>query len=123
MAYAGSCLCGAICYQVKGEFVSSSHCHCTMCQKQHGAACGSYGNVSFRQLEWVRGQEWLSQYESTTGVFRGFCSQCGSSLTWSNTAETPACIAISLGTLDTPYEQKVTKQIFTDTRVSWKTDA
>jgi hypothetical protein len=61
----------------------------------------------------------LHLYESTPGVFRGFCSQCGSSLTWANTAETPDRIAVSLGTLDTPYEQKVTKHIFTDTRVTW----
>lgn len=90
-----------------------------MCQKQHGAACGSYGNLSVRQLEWVRGREWLRLYESTTGVFRGFCSQCGSSLTWTHKIETPDCIAVSLGTLDTPFEHKVTNHIFTDTRVSW----
>lgn len=119
MPYQGSCLCGAICYQVDGEFKSTSHCHCTMCQKQHGAACGSYGNVSVRQLEWRRGQEMLRLYESTPGVFRGFCSTCGSSLTWANQAETPDRIAIALGTLDTPYEQKVTKHIFTESRVSW----
>jgi len=119
MSYAGSCLCGAICYHVNGEFKSTSHCHCTMCQKQHGAACGSYGNISVRQLEWRHGHELLHLYESTPGVFRGFCSQCGSSLTWANTAETPDRIAVSLGTLDTPYEQKVTKHIFTDTRVTW----
>jgi hypothetical protein len=119
MSYAGSCLCGAICYHVDGEFISSSHCHCTMCQKQHGAACDSYGNVSLRQLEWRQGQEMLHLYESTPGVFRGFCSKCGSSLTWANTAETPNSIAVSLGTLDTPFKQTVTKHIFTESRVSW----
>ncbi|TFH73727.1 GFA family protein [Gammaproteobacteria bacterium LSUCC0112] len=119
MLYAGSCLCGGIGYQVDGEFKSTSHCHCTMCQKQHGAACGSYGNISVRQLEWRRGQELLLLHESTPGVFRGFCSTCGSSLTWANQVETPDRIAIALGTLDTPYEQKVTKHIFTESRVKW----
>lgn len=38
----GSCLCGAVRYQVDGPPKRVAHCHCTLCQKHHGAAFGSY---------------------------------------------------------------------------------
>ena len=34
--FRGSCLCGEVVYQVRGEIASTSHCHCKMCQKQLG---------------------------------------------------------------------------------------
>ena len=64
MSYAGSCLCGAMCCYVDGEFKSTRHCHGTICQKQHGAACGSDGNLSGRHLEWRQRQEMLHLCES-----------------------------------------------------------
>lgn len=119
MIYNGSCLCSAIRYQVIGDFESTSHCHCTMCQKQHGAACGSYGTLDNSQVQWLSGLDTISYYQSSPGVLRGFCSHCGSSLTWVSESQSPGKIAIALGTLDTPYENSVTRNIFTETRVKW----
>jgi len=32
----GSCLCGAVCYQVTGDVYGPSVCHCSQCRKQSG---------------------------------------------------------------------------------------
>ena len=37
-ALRGSCLCGGVRFEITGPLMRSSHCHCRMCQKQHGAA-------------------------------------------------------------------------------------
>ena len=42
----GSCLCGGVRYRADGAVEHASHCYCTMCQKQHGAAAGSYANLA-----------------------------------------------------------------------------
>ncbi|MYM83233.1 hypothetical protein GTP44_14865 [Duganella sp. FT50W] len=42
----GSCLCGGVRYRAALPVSHASHCYCTMCQKQHGAAAGSYANVA-----------------------------------------------------------------------------
>ncbi|NMM36457.1 MAG: GFA family protein [Glaciimonas sp.] len=113
----GSCLCGRVKYQVTGDIRSASHCHCTMCQKQHGAACGSYANVDRAGFSYASGADAVAAYESSPGVTRGFCQICGSSLTW-HSEKSPDCIAVSLGTLDAPYLGAV-EDIFTETRVGW----
>ena len=41
----GSCLCGAIRYEIDGPLGAAGHCHCTMCRKAHGAAFGTYSRV------------------------------------------------------------------------------
>lgn len=114
----GSCLCGGVHYRVDGPVHSASHCHCTMCQKQHGAACGSYANVARADFVYERGAELVTEYNSSPGVTRGFCRVCGSNLTWHSLAAATR-IAVTLGTLEPPYEGPVERELYTDTKVSW----
>ena len=97
--YEGSCLCGAISYKIDGEIKSVSNCYCTMCQKQHGAAFATYGNILKDDLQ-LMGLDNLSVFESSEGVSRKFCTNCGSSLFWK--PEESSYIYISAGTLDSP---------------------
>ena len=34
----GSCLCGAVSYEVRGPFTRFGHCHCSRCRKASGSA-------------------------------------------------------------------------------------
>lgn len=100
----GSCLCGAIHYEARAEIKAASHCHCSMCQKAHGAAFGSYGNVPVGSFAFTQGADLVRHRESSPGVTRSFCTQCGSPLTWhSEHGDAAAWISFSLGTLDTPF--------------------
>ena len=38
----GSCLCGAVTWEVSGEPNTAYHCHCKICRKVHGAAFATY---------------------------------------------------------------------------------
>ena len=116
--YKGSCLCGAVRYEIDGPIEHTSNCWCTMCQKQHGAASGPYANVATRALRFVQGAGMLTRYASSPGVERTFCTVCGSTLTWQAEA-TRERIGITLGTFDTPYEGKVTRELYVEDKPGW----
>ena len=116
--YQGSCLCGAISYKISGEIKSVSNCYCTMCQKQHGAAFVTYGNILKDDIQ-ITGLDNLATYESSQGVTRKFCSKCGSSLIWEGSPEYPEWTSVALGTLDTEFQPKKVKEIYTETRPCW----
>jgi hypothetical protein len=114
----GSCLCGAVAYRAAGPVERASHCYCTMCQKQHGAAAGTYANVARAALTIERGEAFIAEYASSDHGRRTFCRQCGSTLFW-RSEESPDRIAITLGTLDMPYTEPVEVELYTDTKPAW----
>ena len=42
----GSCLCGAVRYEVSDPFEEMHHCHCSKCRKAHGAAFSTFARTS-----------------------------------------------------------------------------
>jgi hypothetical protein len=114
----GSCLCERIRYQIDGEVKRASHCFCTMCQKQHGAACGTYANVASAAFSYRSGEDSVVAYESSPGITRCFCRHCGSTLTW-QMAQHNGRIAVTLGTFDTPYDGEVNEEIYPDNKPHW----
>jgi hypothetical protein len=115
--YSGSCLCGAVRYEIDGPIDRTSNCWCTMCQKQHGAAFGPYGNIAADALKFVQGLDAITRYASSPSVERTFCKVCGSNLTWQMHASRR--IAVTLATFDTPYEGKVTHNLHFDSKPGW----
>jgi len=103
----GSCLCGAVRYEVTGELRDVVDCHCAMCRKTHGHI-GAYTATpkgSLRLTE-TRGLKW---YPSSTDARRGFCSECGGSLFFDPAKRD--YVAIAAGTLDPPTGLKTVVQI------------
>ncbi|MGU9857639.1 GFA family protein [Pseudomonas sp. LF245] len=99
----GSCLCGAVTYQVTAPLKAVTHCHCRKCQKSHGAAFASYASAPRSAVSIRAVADALKSYESSPGVTRQFCLACGSSLFWQDAKGLyPEWISIALGTLDTP---------------------
>jgi hypothetical protein len=114
----GSCLCGGVAYRAEGPVRDASHCYCTMCQKQHGAAAGSYANLASAGLVIERGGELVAEFASSDHGRRSFCKVCGSTLFWRST-QTPERIAVTLGTLEPPYDGPVERELFTETKPAW----
>src|SRR4051812_10325720 len=114
----GSCLCGGVAYRAEGPVRGASHCYCTMCQKQHGAASGSYANVARAGYVIERGAELVTEYASSEHGRRAFCRVCGSTLSWRST-QTPDRIAVTLGTLEPAYDGPVEDEWCTETKPSW----
>ncbi|MEA3054338.1 MAG: hypothetical protein QOG72_3241 [Sphingomonadales bacterium] len=76
----GSCLCGAVSFEVKGDLPAPDACHCTSCRKSTGHYLVST-DVPRDSLT-IEGAENVGWYRSSEKVRRGFCSTCGSTLFW-----------------------------------------
>lgn len=76
----GSCLCGALEYQVGSLAGPVVHCHCRTCRKAHSAVFASTARADREQFRWTRGESQLGSYASTPGKLRWFCRNCGSHL-------------------------------------------
>jgi|TARA_B100000035_G_scaffold42920_1_gene32103 hypothetical protein len=109
----GSCLCGAVKYEVHGPLFDVLHCHCRNCRKQNGHFSASTG-CKKNDLK-ILGEENLAWYNSvkdvTKGVKRGFCSVCGSVLVWN--PEDGDDLWFSAGSLDDVSGIKVRGHIWT----------
>jgi hypothetical protein len=77
-AVTGSCLCGAVRYELQGAPSGASCCHCSMCQRASGGAFQVYASVPLAALRWTSGQPRI--YRSSSWASRGFCADCGSPL-------------------------------------------
>ena len=73
----GGCQCGAIRFRVEA-LGRPSFCHCRMCQKAFGSTGGAL--VTAKGLTWTRGS--LAHFQSSARIRRGFCSACGTPLTF-----------------------------------------
>jgi hypothetical protein len=75
----GSCLCGGIRFEITGEPLWLSYCHCARCRKAGGMA-----NLSIRaeHFRWIRGEDLVTRYEPEPPfhLVRCFCSRCGTYL-------------------------------------------
>lgn len=117
--YKGSCLCGSVRYEINSQPKAVSNCHCTMCQKQHGAAFSTYGSVPQESMVYLSGESSLTTYKSSAGIRRRFCSVCGSNIEWSGSRKYPEWVSFAVASLDTPFSPAKVTEINTDTRACW----
>ncbi|MBM3519273.1 MAG: GFA family protein [Alphaproteobacteria bacterium] len=104
----GSCLCGAVKYEVHGPLRDVVACHCEQCRKQTGnyMSATAAQDQDFRISE-GRGLKW---YHSSDTAKRGFCGECGSVLFWKG--EGRDYTAVTAGSLDGASGLKLEGHIF-----------
>ncbi|MGH6951360.1 MAG: GFA family protein [Vitreimonas sp.] len=76
--HTGSCLCGAVRYEVAGPFDMMAHCHCSMCRKHHGAMFSTFVSAPLSGFHFTSGQDRIAIYKSSEDGRRPFCRSCGS---------------------------------------------
>lgn len=79
-AHEGGCYCGAVRYRINGAPEWSVHCHCRSCQMALGGAFITWAKVAAANFAFLRGGVRIC--EKTRGVKRGFCGDCGTTLTY-----------------------------------------
>jgi hypothetical protein len=106
----GSCLCGAVAFEITGPLDDALACHCTQCRKQTGNYWVST-HVANADLKFTRdgGLKWFS---SSPGTRRGFCQECGSSLFWKKDGSDVT--SMCLGAIDGKSDLKLAGHIFCD---------
>lgn len=116
----GSCLCGAIIYEVERLDMPILHCHCTTCRKAHAAVYAPTAGVYRENFRWLQGQEKLSAYESSPGKTRFFCSVCGSHIVASRDAQPH--VVLRVATLDDDPNETPKGHIWISHDVPWLQD-
>lgn len=95
----GGCFCGAVRYKITGPPEWTSHCHCRSCQRAVGAAFTSWTGVKKENFGVTKGKISICTWP---GVERGFCNNCGTSLTYVAEEGWPDLVSILVPTLDDP---------------------
>lgn len=115
----GGCLCGNVRYETTAEPLEVNHCHCLSCRKHNGAPVATLAGFKKDQLTW-HGKE-RTVYESSKGVGRAFCSNCGTPLTWEGDAgeELGSIYEVHVSTFDDPELLVPTSHVFEAERISW----
>jgi hypothetical protein len=112
--YTGSCLCGAIKYEVTGEPVRTAVCHCDDCRKATGSSYAT--NFFFKEEDIVvtQGTPKEFQHKSDAGntMTKQFCGDCGSQL-FGIGSGSPGVKHIKAGTLDNVGDLKPAISVFT----------
>jgi len=104
----GSCLCGAVSFEVDGPLPPPDACHCTQCRKHSGHIFVSTDVP--RTAVTIHGGEHVTWYHSSEKVRRGFCSTCGSSLFWDPIHRDK--LAIAMGAFDRPTDTRIAIHVF-----------
>ncbi|MCY1044949.1 GFA family protein [Corallococcus sp. bb12-1] len=104
----GSCLCGAIRFEVTVPLRPPDACHCSRCRKQSGHFWASTDVP--RDAVTIHGADKVTWFRSSEKVRRGFCSTCGSSLFWDPLQKD--IIAIAMGAFDAPTDTRLAMHIF-----------
>lgn len=99
----GSCLCGAVSFEVTCALPPPDACHCSQCRKQSGHFWASTDVP--RTAVTIHGAENLTWFRSSEKVRRGFCSTCGSALFWDPIQKDK--IAIGMGAFDLPTSTRL----------------
>ena len=111
----GGCQCGAIRYTL-GQRPQNVHvCHCRMCQKAVGGPFAIICPVLKPAFHVTRGE--ISYFKSSDVGRRGFCSACGTPLTFDYPDAED--IGVLVGTLDDPNQAPPENQYGNESRVSW----
>lgn len=121
--YVGSCLCGAVKYEVSPPLKFVVHDHCSICRRATGAAFVTWCGVRAQQFRLMSGQEFIRVYKSTSQAERRFCKTCGSQLFFQST-HWPGEIHFtraSLLTEDIP--DLPTSHVYYSDKASWMTIA
>jgi len=74
----GSCLCGAVQFEIDGTTTDIGMCHCSKCRKVSGVASNANLMVARDDFEWVSGDEALMKFAMADGWGVWRCSVCGS---------------------------------------------
>ncbi len=114
----GGCMCGAVRYEASGAPASSMYCHCTSCRKHTGAPVVML--VGYKRDQVTFSGDARKIYQSSPGVGRGFCDQCGTPLTWEGDGgELGPLVEVTISTLDNPDDFPPQGHIHHAEKLSW----
>ena len=118
----GSCLCGAVQFEISGETKRFYHCHCSRCRKATGTGHATNLFIQPGSLVWLRGEELMKLYKVPEAKLfsRQFCTLCGSPLP--RQVKDRDIVIAPAGSLDSEPAIRPQARVFWDSRADWSCD-
>lgn len=116
---AGSCLCGAVAYEVDAPLPMLRNCHCSRCRRARGAAFATNAVTGIERFRWTRGEDRLRSYKVPEARFfaQVFCGDCGSPMPRLDPGRGIA--VIPAGSFDDDPGLRVMEHIFVGSKAVW----
>jgi hypothetical protein len=115
----GSCLCGALRYEIEGAIDGVWVCHCSNCRKASGGAGNTIVIVPRERFRWLAGQDHRVTYQLRPTYSITRCRTCGTPLP---AEEDEHRVFLTAGTLDDPLGVGIKAHIFCASRADWDRD-
>lgn len=115
----GSCLCGAVTYEITGDAGQFWHCHCARCRKATGTGHASNIIMKPDTVDWTSGNDRLRYFKvpDAKRFATVFCSVCGSLMP--RVAQDLSVAVIPAGSLDNDPGIRPEGRIFQGSRAPW----
>lgn len=113
----GGCLCGAVRYEADGPPVGVGNCHCRTCRRHTGAPMVAFVMFEANNVRFPKSERNI--FRSSPNVKRGFCSNCGTPLTWEGTYKGLDIIEFHVSTTDDPNKYPPELHWYYDEKINW----
>jgi hypothetical protein len=76
----GSCLCGAVTFEITGKIGPAGQCHCSKCRKVSGTDGNAVFYTAANNFRWLSGEDEIKSFRvpGGNGWESSFCGTCGS---------------------------------------------
>lgn len=115
--FQGACLCEAVRFMIKPPTKWCAHCHCSLCQRAHGAPLVTWVGVDLNQFELDDDAD-LQWFSSSSDARRGFCKRCGSTLFFQS-SRWPGEIHIARACIAGDIDRHPEAHVFAAARAHW----
>lgn len=99
----GGCMCGRVRYTASVDSDEAYLCHCRMCQRATGGVSIAFKNVKRTDIAWEREPD---RFASSPIANRGYCAECGTSLTFEFSDGQSENVDLTVGSFDDPSRFK-----------------
>jgi hypothetical protein len=114
---AGRCLCGAVHYAVKDEFVYAQNCHCSRCRRATGSAFKPFAGIERDKFDVTEGEDSLLIYGDASASYDAHCKRCGSLMF--SVVRNGEYVHVTLGTLEDTPTIRPGAHIFVGSKAAW----
>ncbi|WP_047047135.1 GFA family protein [Vibrio mexicanus] len=113
----GSCLCGAVSFELSGELPPIYQCHCSLCRKVSGSSSNSALVIQAAKFRWLSAKQDTQSYTTDSGFKSEFCRLCGSPVP--NLTANGQSYWVPAGLLSDPIDTQVAAHVYVDSHADW----
>ncbi len=115
----GSCACGQMSFELRGQPVRMHHCHCGRCRKARGGAHATNVIYKLDALHYTQGENLLEDFDLPGAEFFGtsFCRNCGGAMPRRSPGR--GVVVVPVGALDSDPQIHPLAHQFVASKAPW----